>query len=74
MVAHKKNPVPALTAVNGPEHSSLLIGRPEVPQRGHEHDIRVRRVNEDLADVMRVMEAHVLPGQPGICGSEDSGP
>jgi hypothetical protein len=42
--------------------------------RGHEHDVRIRWVDDDAADLLNVGKADMLPGAPAVRRLEDSVP
>ncbi len=42
--------------------TALLVWSPQVTHRGGEHDVRIGRVDRHAANVVRLLQAHVLPG------------
>src|SRR5262249_30195793 len=60
--------VPGLAAVAGPVHAALRVRPPEVAEGGDVDDVRVPRVDDDAADVVRFLEAHVPPGLAAVGG------
>src|SRR5262249_21968385 len=59
---------PGLAAVGGLVDAALLVRRPEVAQRRDVHDVGVLRVDDDAADVARLLETDVLPGLAAVGG------
>ena len=57
----RQDGAPRLPAVRRLVEAPVAAGRPQGPLGGHVHDVRVLRVDEDLADVLRGLEPHVLP-------------
>ena len=53
--------LPRGAAVHRPKHAAFLVLRVEVAHRGDVHDVGIRRMDRDARDVVRVLEAHVLP-------------
>ena len=51
---------PGLAAVGRLVDATLLVGPVEPPEGCHVCDIRVRGMNHDASDVLRLLEAHVL--------------
>ena len=64
---------PRRAAVGRLEHAPLGVRRPRVPHRGDVDDVGVLRVDDDLADVMRVGEAHRPPRPARVRRLEDPG-
>ena len=64
--------LPRLAAVDRPEDAALLVPREQVPHRRDVDDVRLRRVNDDARDVVRVGQAHELPGRAGVGRLEDA--
>jgi hypothetical protein len=60
IVAEQHAP-PALAAVGAFEHAALRVRRRVLAERRHEDDVRVRGMNADLRDILRLLEAHVRP-------------
>ena len=60
--------LPALAAVRRAEHAALGVRRVQMPDRRDEHDVRILRIDGDLADVLRVVEADVRPRLSGVGG------
>ena len=53
--------LPALTAVEGFVQSAVPTGQPERPLRRHVDDVRVSWIDDDLADMLGLLEADVVP-------------
>ena len=64
--------LPRLAAVDRAEHAALVVPREEMSHRRDVDDVRIRRVDDDARDVMRVGQAHELPGLAGVGGLEDA--
>src|SRR5205814_2396117 len=59
LVVHVEGLGPRLAAVGGLEQAALLAGPVHAAHRADVDDARVLRVDEDLADRVRLLEAHV---------------
>src|SRR6185437_2023963 len=59
---------PGPAAVGGFEDAALGVGTPEVADGGHVDGIGVGGVDDDAADVVGVLEAHVLPVAAAVGG------
>ena len=57
---------PGDTAVCGPVHAALATGGPQRPLGRYQHRIAVARIDENLADVLRCGEPHLLPGAASV--------
>src|SRR5262249_62116838 len=57
---------PRLAAVGGLVESAIAPRSPERPLRRDVDRVRVPRINNDLADVLRVLQADVLPRPPAV--------
>src|SRR5208282_5561149 len=63
-----KHFLPRFPAIQRAEDAALLV-RPEfMPQRRHEHDVRVFRVHDQPANLPRVFQSNVRPGFPRVRG------
>ena len=63
---------PGLSAIVAAIHAALAPRGPERPFGGDHHHVAVPRVDQDLADVLRVDEAHSLPGAAGVAALVDA--
>src|SRR5277367_860705 len=61
-----ENFLPGLAPVNRPENSTLSVRPVHMSQRRHKRNIRIRRINNDLADGARIFQPNVLPGLAAI--------
>ena len=61
VVADLEHLLPGLAAVRRLVEAAIAAGAPERPLRRHVHDVAVRRIDDDLADVLRGLEPDVLP-------------
>ena len=59
VLIHREHMAPALSSVAGLEHAALGVRAEEMADRGHPHDIRIRRVNEDACDALRLPESRM---------------
>src|SRR5439155_26172649 len=64
--------LPSRAAVAGLEDAALRIGGPAAAQRGDVDDIGVFRMNDDAADVLCFLEAHILPRLAAVAGFVDA--
>ncbi len=64
---------PRLAAVGGLEEAAFAAGRPQRTDRRDVHDIRVARVDDDLADVLRRRQHGARPGLARVGGLVDAG-
>ena len=67
-----KNLVPGFAAVGRLEKPALFISSPESSQRSDINDVRILGVNENLANLVGLLESHVLPGFAPICRFVDA--
>ena len=63
---------PGLPAVCRLVEAAVAAGSPQRALGRHVDDVRVLRVNEDLADVLGGLEAHVLPALPAVLAPVDA--
>jgi hypothetical protein len=72
LVVHLRQDVlPRLPAVLALEQPTLST-RPVQPAQGpDEHSVRFGRVDDDLADLVRALQAHVLPSLAAVSGLVD---
>ena len=66
LVIHEERACPRAAAVGGAEDAALVALGVGVAQGGHEHDVRVARVDEHRRDVERALEPHRLPRGTGV--------
>ena len=64
--ADRQARLPRLAAVRGLEHAALAARREQRPLRGHVDDVRVARIDQQAADVLRRREAGTLPGRARV--------
>ena len=62
VLADRQDRTPGGPAVGRLVESALAALGKERPLRRHVHDVRVAGVDDDVADVLRGLEAHALPG------------
>ena len=65
-VADEENLAPGRAAVVALEHAALRVGTERVSQRRDPHDVRVVRVDANLADVASFAQTDVAPASPGV--------
>ncbi len=70
VVVDGEHVLPRPAAVGRLEHPALGVGRPEVPDGAHVDHFGVLRVDDDLPDVLRVVQAHVAPRPARVGGLE----
>ena len=73
-VAHELHELPALATVGGLVEAALRAVLPRRAERSDVHDVRVRGMHDDPADVLRLLEAHGLPRDAAVRALEDSAP
>src|ERR1700724_1369679 len=61
VVADGEHPLPGLAAVGGLVDAAVAAGRPQRPLGGDVDDVGVARIDHDAGDVLRALEAEVLP-------------
>ena len=66
VVADVEDARPGRAAVGRLVEAALAARGPQRPLRRDVDDVRVARIDEDLADVLGVLEPHVLPGLAGV--------
>ncbi len=64
--------LPGLAAIDRLEHPALFVRRPEVAHRRDVDDLGIGRMDQDAGHVVRVLQAHLLPGLPGVRGLVDA--
>ena len=64
--------LPRSAAVGGAIESALAAGIPERAGSRHEHDLRIGRMDDDAADVLRFPETHVRPAFAAVLGLVDA--
>src|SRR5687767_5938094 len=74
VLVHEEHAFPVLTAVLCAVNATLLLRSVGVAQRAREHDVRIFRVHDDLADAAGVFEAHARPRAARVGGLEDAFP
>ena len=52
---------PRLAAINGLEQPALVVRPPQMTERGDVDDVGIGGVNDDAADVVALLQAHVAP-------------
>ena len=68
----EEHPLPRLASVGGPEDAALGVGSEGVAEGGDVGAVGVRRMDADAPDRVRVGEAEVPPGRPGIVRAVDA--
>src|ERR1700722_15132792 len=63
-----ENFVPCFAAIAGAEDSAFRVSAKRMAQSGHEYDIRIFGVYDDLANGPGITQPHVLPGFSAIDG------
>src|SRR5215211_2341420 len=71
-IADVENLAPGCAAVLALEHAALRVRTEGVTQRRDPHDIRVVRVDANLADVARFGQSDVAPASAGVCTAIDA--
>ena len=66
LLADKQDPVPALPAIERPEHAAFGVVGEEASHGCDIHDVRLRGMHHDFCDVVRFLEPHVRPVLPRI--------
>ena len=64
--------LPGLAAIGGLEDAAVVIGPEQVAQGGDVNDVGISRMNAHRADVIGILQPHVLPGFAGIRGLVDA--
>ena len=72
VVADREHLLPVLTAVGGLVEPAVAAGSPERPLGGHVDDVRVPWVDDDLADMLGLLEAHLLPAFAAVVRAVDA--
>ncbi len=73
-VGHELHQLPGRASIFGLIESAFWVGAPRRTQRGDVDDVRVRRMNDDAADGLGLLEAHRLPGQAAVRRLVDAAP
>src|SRR5439155_7485301 len=73
-VVEVMNFLPALAAVASAEDVTFGVFAVSMPERGNEGGIRIRGVDDDFADVARVLQANVVPGLAAVVPTVDAVP
>ena len=74
LVGHEVDALPRVAAVGGPVQAPLLVVAPRVAERGHVDPIRLRRMDDDAPDRLRVLETFELPREAAVNGLVDPAP
>ena len=65
---------PGLAAVGRAEDAALRLRPVGVAERAREHDVRIRRIDDEARDAAGLLEAHQRPGLAGVGGLVDALP
>ena len=65
-VVEEEHLLPRLAAVGRAEDAALRVRSEGVAHRGDEHAVGVARVDDDVADLLRVVEAEMLPAVAAV--------
>src|SRR5262249_53482527 len=71
-VADRQHLLPGLAAVGGFVQPAVAAGVPERALGGDVDHVGVARVDDDAADVLRVLQADVAPGLAAVVGAVDA--
>src|SRR5206468_8018954 len=63
---------PRLATVGRPVDAPLVAIAPELPRHAHVDRVGLRRIDEDLHDVLGVLESHVRPVLAGVVRAIDA--
>src|SRR5262249_32274462 len=66
VVADVQHARPSPAAVGRLVQPAIVPRPPQRPLRRHVHDVRIPRIDHDLPDMFRVLQAQVLPRRPAI--------
>jgi hypothetical protein len=66
--AARVNLLPGFATIDGLEDAALIVGAELMSERGDIDDVGIVRMNANCADLLRVLQAHVLPRFPGVGG------
>ena len=72
-VVEKQHSLPRLPTVGGAKDAAFRIGTKRVSDRRDENTIVIARIDDDVADLLRVVEAEVLPAATAVGGAIDAG-
>src|SRR5262249_37737529 len=61
VIVYIKNLLPRLPAVSGFKDAALFIGREKMAHGRDVNNVRIRRMNHDAGDVMRIAQSHAPP-------------
>src|SRR5512132_2769459 len=61
-----ENLLPRLAAVGGAEDAAFRVRAEGVADRRDQHDVRITRVDDDRADLARVLQPDVVPGLAAV--------
>src|SRR5262249_54401452 len=59
---HEEGLLPGGATVGAHVHATLFVGSPQVAQCRHVNNVRIRGVDYDAADMVRLLQAHVGKG------------
>src|SRR5579884_370459 len=65
-VALEEDLLPRLAAIRGLVDAALRVGAPDVAERGHIDDVRIRRIDLDAGNVLGGFQTDVLPGLAAV--------
>src|SRR5437899_730409 len=72
MIVEVKNFFPVLAAIASAENAALRIFAVRMAESSDEHDIGIRGMDDDSADVTRVFQSNVIPCFAGIVRAIDA--
>jgi len=71
-VAEVENFLPGFAAITRAEDAALGVRAVGVPESGDKGDIGIRRMDDDLADVARVLQSNVVPSLAAVVRTIDA--
>ncbi len=71
VLADRQHGLPGLPRVGGLVQPAVAARRPERPHRRHVDHLGIARIDDDAADVHRILEAQVLPRLAAVDGAVD---
>ena len=72
VLAASQDLLPGLAGIDRLEKAAVPSGRPQRPLGRDVDDVRVPRIDDDVADVLGPLEPHVLPGLAAVTASVDA--
>src|SRR5437016_5082072 len=72
MVVAIENALPVLAAIARAVNAAVLVRAVRMAERSYIHEVRIRGIDANARDGLRILQPNVLPGFAGIAGAIDA--